>query len=313
MDISVVIPNYNGGRLLSDLPKILKILETYSHGEKELIIADDASKDKSLKFLKIFAKDNNRSSVKILLLENVSGKNKGFAINVNKGVAKASGEIIILLNTDVVPHSDFLTYLLPHFKSENVFAVGCLDESMENGNIILRGRGVGSWQRGFLIHSRGDIHSSSTLWVSCGSGAFRKSIWDKLGGLNELYSPFYWEDIDLSYRAQKAGYAVMFEGKSIVRHEHETGSIKKNYSIWQVKKIAYRNQFYFTWLNATDTMILIAHVCFLPIFILKAMQKKDSAFFLGFFLAILSLPKVLRERKKVQSLVKKSDREVIYT
>jgi GT2 family glycosyltransferase len=312
MNISFVIPNYNGEHLLKkNLPKVLHIAQSYKDGKSEIIVTDDSSKDNSLTYLKDFI-DNNKTKVSIVVLENNSGKNKGFSTNVNKGVKAASGDIVILLNTDVVPHEDFLGPLLQNFQDDSVFAVGCMDESIEDGKKVLRGRGIGKWHRGFLIHSAGDVDKgSSTLWVSGGSGAFRKSIWDKIGGLHELYNPFYWEDIDLSYRAQKAGYKVLFEKKSIVRHEHESGSIKKNYTSFTVKKTAYRNQFFFTWLNATDTMLCIKHVLFLPVFLLKALLRKDGAFLQGFWEACMTLPKVLFRRMQVQRLVKISDKEVI--
>lgn len=312
MNISFVIPNFNGENLLKkNLPKVLHVAQSYKEGKSEVIVTDDSSKDNSLTYLKNFANDN-KTKVPIIVLENNSGKNKGFSTNVNKGVKAASGDVVILLNTDVVPHDDFLDPLLQNFQDDNVFAVGCMDESIENGKKVLRGRGIGKWHRGFLIHSAGDVDKGPlTLWVSGGSGAFRKSMWDKIGGLHELYNPFYWEDIDLSYRAQKAGYKVFFEKKSIVRHEHESGSIKKNYTSFAVKKTAYRNQFFFTWLNATDTMLCIEHVLFLPVFLLKAVLRKDGAFLQGFWEACMTLPKVLLQRAKVQHLVKISDKEVI--
>lgn len=310
MNISVVIPNYNGLQLLKkNLPKVIAVVEKYKKGTVDIVITDDSSKDGSLAFLYAYQKEHPK--ILLTILENTSGKNVGFAGNVDKGVAAVKGEIVILFNTDVVPHDDFLEPLLKHFTDENVFAVGCMDESIEDGKTVLRGRGIGKWYRGFLMHNAGDItRESTTLWASCGSGAFRKSIWDTIGGLNQMYNPFYWEDIDLSYKAQKAGYQVLFEKKSIVRHEHETGSIKKNYTPYTVKITAYRNQFFFTWLNATDTIILVSHILFLPIFLLNAIRKKDGAFFVGFFQALVLLPKALRERQKVQALVKKSDREV---
>ena len=314
MDISVVIPNFNGKHLLEkNLSKVFSIISGYKDGKSEIIITDDSSKDDSVAFVKQFIASKRDAAVQLILLENTSGENKGFSSNVNKGVEKAQGEVVILLNTDVVPQNDFLQPLLQHFTSENVFAVGCMDESIEEGGkTVLRGRGVGKWEKGFLVHSAGDVtKGSATLWVNGGSGAFRKNIWNRLGGLNVLYNPFYWEDIDLSYKAQKAGYIVLFENKSIVRHEHEVGSIKKNYSSFFVRKTTYRNQFFFTWLNATDTILLVNHFIFLPYFLLRAVKNHDRAFFLGFCAALLSLPKVLRERKKIQKLVKKSDKEVI--
>lgn len=313
MNISVVIPNFNGEFILKkNLFKVVDVFKKYSSGKVQIIIADDASKDGSIAFLETFLHSNKAKNIQFLLLQNKSGKNKGFAGNVNSGVRAASGEIIIFLNTDVVPENNFLDPLLAHFKNENVFAVGCMDKSIEEGKVVLRGRGIGQWYRGFLMHKAGNIDTSqATLWVSCGSGAFRKSMWDTLGGLQELYNPFYWEDIDLSYRAQKAGYITIFEKESIVTHEHEKGSIKKNYSSFTVKKTAYRNQFFFTWLNATDTIILVKHAVFLPYFLLIACIHGDNAFLTGFYNALLSLPKALVQRVKVQKLVKKTDKEVI--
>ena len=188
-----------------------------------------------------------------------------------------------------------------------------MDESIEEDKVVLRGRGKGVWRRGFLNHFAADVNGgTTTLWVSGGSGAFRKNIWEKIGGLNELYNPFYWEDIDLSYKAQKAGYKVLFEKRSIVQHLHEEGSIKKNYSSYNVQKTAYRNQFFFTWLNATDTMLLVTHLFFLPYALLQAVKRKDRAFIVGFLHALFLLPRVLREREKVQRLVQKSDKQVIH-
>ncbi len=119
-------------------------------------------------------------------------------------------------------------------------------------------------KRIFLCNAAGSLEKRNTLWVSGGSAAFRKSIWVKLTGLNTLYNPFYWEDIDISYRAQKAGYKVIFEKESIVVHDHQQGAIKTIYSDDQIKKIAYRNQFFFVWLNITDMKYICSHILWLP-------------------------------------------------
>jgi GT2 family glycosyltransferase len=304
MDISVVIPNYNGKDLLAkNLPKVFDELKNFTEGKSEVIISDDASTDDSLSVLNELAKDHN---IKVLLNE----KNRGFAPTVNKGVKAASGEIIILLNTDIYPEKDFLEPLLAHFKEKQVFAVGCLDKSIEGERTVLRGRGLGQWQRGFLVHKRGEVDKTNTLWASGGSSAFRKAIWDKLGGLNELFTPFYWEDIDISYRALKSGYKIIFEPKSIVIHEHEKGAIKGKYTPAQVKTVAYRNQFIFVWENA-DLELILSHILWLPYHFVKALIRFDWSFFLGFFNAFLLIPRVLNFRHKAQKLFVKKDREVI--
>lgn len=301
MDISVVIPNYNGEKLLEEnLPKILEVINAFKEGKKEIIVVDDNSSDKSVELLK-------RYDVKVLTNE----KNLGFSSTVNKGVSSARGDIIILLNTDVVPQNGFLEPLLKHFNDEKVFAVGCLDKSREGEKIVERGRGLGRWEKGFLVHRRGEVDKTDTLWVSGGSGAFKKSIWEKLGGLNELYNPFYWEDIDLSYRALKSGYKVLFEPKSVVVHEHGKGAIKEKYSEKEIKQISYRNQFIFSFENATDYNIQFEIFFWMPLHLLKAIFRRDLAFFQGFFKALLLLPKIIQSSLKAQRQFVLSDRQVI--
>lgn len=306
MKISFVIPNFNGELLLKDnIPTILTIARK---NNAEVIIVDDCSEDNSIALIKklqeVYKKD-----LKIILVKNE--KNLGFASAANIGVAKAEGDIVVLLNTDVVPQEDFLLPLISHFKNENVFAVGCMDKSIERGKTILRGRGVGKWKRGFLMHARGEVDRDNTLWVSGGSGAFRKSLWEKFGGFNELYNPFYWEDIDLSYRALKSGYTVLFDAKSIVTHEHEKGAIKSKYTQKEIKTIAYRNQFIFVWSNITDITLLLSHFFWLPYHMISLFLKKEWEFFKGFGEAIGLLQKILSYRKEKKKYYQKSDYEVI--
>lgn len=306
MNISIVIPNYNGRTLLEkNLPKVIAALGEYEKGNHEIIIVDDCSKDDSVSFIEGFEK----TSISIRLLKNE--KNLGFSPTVNKGVENAKGEIVILLNTDVAPEKNFVEPLIKHFKEKQIFAVGCVDKSIENGKTVLRGRGLGHWERGFLIHRRGEVDKTSTLWVSGGSGAFRKDIWDKLGGLNELYAPFYYEDIDMSYRALKSGYKVLFEPKSIVVHEHEEGAIKREYEPKKVKRIAYRNQFIFAWENATDYTLQVSECLWLPYHLIKAVLRMDVPFILAFFDSLILLPKVIKSSLSYQKFFIKKDSEVI--
>jgi GT2 family glycosyltransferase len=293
MKLSIIIPNYNGEKILKkNLPKVLESLENLKH-DCEIIISDDASGDLSVSIIKEFLENNKNHKVELKLIENTL--NKGFASNVNKGVESANGDLLVLLNTDVIPMIDFLDPIIPHFSDEKVFGVGCMDESIENEKKVLRGRGKGKWKKGFLMHSRADIDGKETLWVSGGSGVFRKSIWDSLGGLDSLYDPFYWEDIDLSYRAKKSGFKTLFENKSIVRHEHEKGAIKSKYSAEDVKKIAYRNQFIFTWKNS-DLSTLIISLIWLPYHLLNAVRSGDKDFIRGFILALKMLKNIMKKR-----------------
>lgn len=312
MNLSIIIPNYNGGEIMKkNLPFVYKAAKNYRHGKVEIIIPDDPSTDDSEEVIKQFIDGIEDPNI---TAKTVSNKNKnfaGFSRNVNRGVGLATGDILILLNTDVSPHKNFLEHLIPHFKDHQVFAVGCMDESIENGKRVLRGRGIGKWSKGFLMHSRGEVDKDNTLWASGGSSAFRKKIWDELGGLDELYNPFYWEDIDISYRALKSGYKVVFEKRSIVTHEHELGSIKQTSNDAKIKKNAYRNQFIFVWLNITDPKLLIDHLIRIPWHLFSALKRGDWPFFYGFFSAFVRIIKILYHRRIYTKFFIKTDREVL--
>ena len=306
MNISIIIPNYNGETILKkNLPRVFEEIKKHKEGSYEILVIDDKSDDNSLDILRTF----EEKILNLRILKNE--KNLGFSKTVNRAVRESTGEIIVLLNSDVYPEANFLEPLLANFSDEKIFAVGCLDKSLDGGKVILRGRGLGKWEKGFLIHRRGEVDKKNTLWVSGGSGAFKKTVWDKLGGLNELYSPFYWEDIDISYRALKSGYGLIFEAKSIVNHEHEKGAIKSKYSGFDIKTISYRNQFIFSWENATDYLIQFEIMFWTPYHIVRALLRKDTAFFKGFFWALILLPKVIKSSLSYQKSFIKKDSEVI--
>lgn len=312
MNISIIVPNYNGENILAkNLPKIFDSVKEYKKGKIEIIIPDDPSTDNSKEVINNFIANNTEKNIIVKTIENRNSSLSGFSKNVNRGVGIATGDILILLNSDVAPHKDFLEPLLRHFSAPDVFAVGCMDESIENGKTLHRGRGLGRFRRGFLVHRAGEANKSSTLWVSGGSGAFRRSIWDKLGGLDALYDPFYWEDIDLSYRALKAGYRIVFEPESVVVHEHEAGVVKKLFSEKHVRKVAYRNQIIFVWKNITDSSLLANHLFWLPYHIAKTLFNHDLAFVLGLWMACGKLPAILKNRAKLRKYSKLKDKDIM--
>ena len=278
--VSIIIPNYNGEYVLSqNIPRVIDAVKRVAEC-KEIMIADDTSTDNSENVIQKLAKT---SSIPLKFIK--QSKHVDFAVNVNTAVKQASGDIVVLLNSDVYPKTDFLTPLMKYFNDPKVFAVGMMDESIEENKIVRRGRGIGEWKRGFYVHQRGEVDKSDTAWVNGGSGAFRRSIFLNLGGFDPIYSPFYWEDIDLSYRAIKAGYRVIFEPKSIVVHEHGRGAILRQFTRKDITVISYRNQFIFVWRNAT-LMQLIFHIAWLPYHVCINLWHRNSNFFRGFWRAL---------------------------
>ena len=296
--ISVVVPNYNGEELLrKHLPKVIEAVSG-----AEIIVVDDASTDDSVAVLQ-------EQFPQVHLIQHT--KNQRFAAACNTGVAAAEGKIVVLLNNDVSPQKDFLKHLLVHFDDEKVFAVGCNEIEKREGTIIESGRSEGAFRRGFLVHWRAeDQTKTTTLWAAGGSMAVRKSLWQKLGGMDTLYRPAYWEDIDLSYRALKRGYKVLFEPKAVVEHKHETTNVVSLGK--RVMKIsAYKNQILFVWKNITDIMFIIQHCLWLPYHLLVTSVRTHGEFLLGFLAALYRLPMALRRRKKTSANMLYSDSDIL--
>lgn len=298
-NISIVIPNWNGKELLEKhLPSVLKSMPKNS----EIVVVDDGSIDHSVEILQ------SKFPQVVIVQKEI---HEGFASSANAGVDASGGDIVVLLNTDIEPEVNFIEHLLVHFDDPKVFAVGCMDKSVEGEQVILRGRGQVRWHKGFYIHSKGKVNRSDTAWVSGGSGAFRKSIWEKLGGMDTLFNPFYWEDIDLSYRALKAGYKIFFESASVVIHKHEEGVIKKLYSKFQVRTTSYRNQFIFIWKNISDSGFFLSHLFWTPFTLVKSIISGDFAMIVGFTWALFILPRVVKARRDQSRIWKISDRVIL--
>src|SRR3972149_7908176 len=98
--VSIVIPNYNGEKLIEkNLPKVLAAKESSQNRILEIIIVDDGSIDQSVKLI-------TSMFPQVKLIKHT--KNRGFSSSVNTGVRAAKGDLILLLNTDVLPEENFL-------------------------------------------------------------------------------------------------------------------------------------------------------------------------------------------------------------
>jgi len=245
--ITVVIPVWNGrGLLEKSMPAVVAAMEEPRNRILEMIAVDDASSDDSVKYLQ------KEWGGKVRLIRH--RENRGFSSAVNMGVRMAKGELVCLLNQDVSPSRDFLKSILPHFKNSCVFGVSLHEKGY--------GPAGGKFKGGFIEHWGGPEEEKvqESFWASGGSGVFRRKVWMKLKGFDEeLLNPFYWEDTDLCYRAQKRGYVVLWEPKAKVVHEHESVINENNFQRRRLGIIKERNQLLFIWKNVTSRRLIRKH------------------------------------------------------
>ncbi len=298
--ISVVIPNYNGRELLEkNLPKLLTFLKK-SELKYELIVVDDFSTDKSVEFL--------RSQEGISLIERTS--NSGFPISAHQGFLESKGDIVFVIKNDAIPErADYFKLLLDHFKDPKVFAVSAALKTIENGKEEIRGCGIIYYERGFFLHKRGEDTSKISSWADGSSSAFRREAYFKVGGFDPIFAPGYWEDVDLGYRAWKAGYKIDFEVKAVLLHDFEQSVYKKKYGD-KLPLINVRNQFNFVWANA-DMNYIWKYIFWLPIHYLISIKNWDFTLIKGHLWSLSQSIQLFKIRAKRKKLYKFSDDEVL--
>lgn len=245
MKISVIVTNWNGLNLLK---KYLEIVIINSPEALEIILADDASEDNSLSYAHELQK--KYSKLKIISHK----ENHGFGRNTNDAVKKAKGDYIVLLNSDIEPHKNYIKNVLPNFKDPRVLGVGFAEMGNENYGVVY-------WKNGYLqIRPGFSPKTHITAWFSGGSAIIRRDYFLKLDGFDYVYEPFYFEDFDLGLRAWRSGYTLLWEPKSIVEHKHEstTSKFPKKYLTY-VKE---RNHLISVLRNVTDKKLLFQNAIF---------------------------------------------------
>lgn len=228
MKLSVVILNYNVRYFLE---LCLKSVEAaIVNIDAEIIVVDNNSEDDSCMMVK-------KTFPNVVLIENK--ENSGFSKGNNIGVAQAKGAYVCILNPDTVVAEDVFVKLLNFSENkQNLGAVGCklingsgvfLPESKRNipfiKSALLKLIGISKYY--YASH----IKENDILEVPVLVGAFmfmKRSLFDKIGGFDEDYF-MYGEDIDLSYRILKAGYANYYYGGVTTIHFKGESTLKDKF------------------------------------------------------------------------------------
>ena len=218
--VSVVLVNWNS---LEFLPRCIASVLGQTYGALEFLFIDNASQDGSTDWLKAQHPD-----VEAVVME----RNLGFAAAHNLAIARTDGEFYMPLNPDVVLAPDYVERL-----------VECLRSDVTIGSVT--GKLLRISPRGTLmpiIDSTGHVMSAMRMGANRGEGEFDEGQWDEarevfgVSGTAPLYrrsmldsirlgdeyydaSYFaYWEDLDLDWRAQHAGWASRFEPTAVAHH-----------------------------------------------------------------------------------------------
>jgi hypothetical protein len=216
--ISIVIPNLNGVEHLKTCYESLK-KQTYSRFK--VILVDNGSKDDSVKY--------TREQFPVAEVVEM-GYNSGFAKAVNAGIKRSMAAddtaIILLLNNDIELDSGYLEAAIDTFKrvpEASILAVKMLNYFDRNiiddcGDFIKAGGGS-PLARGHGEKDTGQYDKDEFIFGACAGAAFYKpEVFSRTGYFDETFFAYY-EDIDLSFRAQLAGFKCYYTPAAVCYHK----------------------------------------------------------------------------------------------
>jgi len=237
--VSIVIPNYNGKHLLKEyLPFAMDAIKN-ADTTYEIIVIDDCSTDDSVDFIK-------KEFPQVTLIAN--HQNRGFSYTCNCGIEEAQYELIFLLNSDVKLTPDYFEHQWSYFSEPDTFGVMGRIIDMEGDHIQDAARmpkfnGL-KLKTGYFYYTDNPDDRLYTMYLSGANALIDAKKLKELGGFDEIFSPFYSEDMELSIRAWRLNWKCYYEHQSVCRHR--LSATTKNYKTPQwVKRVYFRNRFYF--------------------------------------------------------------------
>jgi glycosyltransferase involved in cell wall biosynthesis len=198
--ISVIIPVHNGSGYIASC---IEALRKSTYRDFEIIVVDDASDDDTAEICRSFG-------FKVIALSARGGP----AVARNEGVKRASGEIVLFIDSDVLVSENTLEKVAESLLgNQEISAVfGSYDDCPSSPDFLSQYRNL----LHHFVHQRSDT-DAETFWAGC--GAVRRDVFTELGGFDEKRFPLpSIEDIELGYRLRQKGYRIMLDKSLQVKH-----------------------------------------------------------------------------------------------
>ena len=313
MRVAVVILNWNGKKFLE---KFLPSLLENSINKADIIVADNASADDSVEFMR-----SNFPYIRIIQLN----KNYGFAKGYNLALAQVEADYYILLNSDIEVTPNWIQPLIDLMESDASIAA-CqpkIRSFLEPQKFEYAG-GAGGFidkygypfcrGRMFLSIEEDDGQYDDTIEIFWATGAcmfVRSSLFHKFGGLDEDFFA-HMEEIDFCWRLKNEGYKIMYCPLSVVYHIGG-GTLPK--ISWRKTYLNFRNNCILLYKNLPDNLLLEVFAKRLVLDGIAATKFLVTAGFKDFFAvskAHFSFYRSIRKTKQKRKKLKQGQVNNIY-
>lgn len=202
--VSVVVPAYNEERALG---KTIESLLKLTYPNKEIIIVDDGSTDRTLEVARRYVQND---AVMV-----VTKSNGGKWDALNTGIQAAKGEFIVCIDGDTILDPKAIHHLVKHFKISKVGAVAGNVKVGNRGSLLTKLQAL-EYVVGINLHRRSEAHLQNVTVVPGPIGAFRASVLNEVGFFE---GDTFAEDADITFRILKAGYRTVYEPRAFAYTE----------------------------------------------------------------------------------------------
>lgn len=221
MNFSIIIPNFNGDKLLeSCLESIVEAIKFSPKNKFEIILVDNNSQDLSLK---TFSKFTKIISTKVIALKS----NLGFGQAVNQGVVVASFPYIVTINNDLKLQKNWFIQIesairkYPSYSAFYGLVLNKTGSKIESAGFKFYPRGsVENIDNGKIFqNSNLKLHKPKLIWGAPASLiVYQKNIFQRLNGFDPRFFAFI-EDVDFSYRLNQSNFKTLFVPTAISYHQ----------------------------------------------------------------------------------------------
>ncbi|WP_159881079.1 glycosyltransferase family 2 protein [Paenibacillus puerhi] len=210
--LSIIIPNYNGAELLDPC---LKSIHQYVSTPYEVIVVDNGSMDQSLSVA-------IRHDAKLIALPD----NRGFPVACNLGLRLAAGDELLLLNNDTQLTKGAMKAMRRCLHSSPDIGIVGPMSNFASGKQQIAGPLTTIRRTAARMNVPNPAKWRATERVVGLCFLFKRELLERVGLLDEQFSPGHYEDDDYCYRARLAGYRLLIAGDAFVYH-HGGASFKQ--------------------------------------------------------------------------------------